>query len=956
MKKIIMIAMAAVLFFCNIPLSVTSSAASSKSKRAAKITIGSTVNGKIKRSDSKLSDGKYYDRYKFSGSADQRVIIEMSSTKIDSYITLYKKSGTYLEYLGEDNDSGGGLNAKLVYLLPSKGTYVIFAESFVKKQVGSYTLSLAEAGIGSLSGKLSIQGYNTINEEETNDSLESAQPINSLPLEIFGDASSTDSGYAPPLSSITVQDLYVITSSYPMSIRLESDAAEADFDIYVLGPLGGIFRKSENAGSSESIEFAPIFTQIVYIGVRAKSGSGNYRLTIDYINNGTSYSLQGNMNGNIPDFVPGEAVVKYKKGKTPDVSALKTDRSFRVLLSNEGANKGAGKEAEVSLVEFDVNSVTTGTGSARTASTEDKKQLTVEMIEKLMMDDNVEYAEPNYIYHALKTPDDPYYTRQWHYNSINLPAAWDVTTGDDSIIAAVIDTGILSKHPDLQGRINDDGYDFINDVSNSLDGDGIDSNPEDPGDDPNHNNSSYHGSHVAGTIGAATDNSTGVAGVTWSGKIMPLRVLGATGGTNYDISQAIRYAAGLSNVTGTKPAKKADVMNMSLGGGGYSKTMADAVKAAINAGVTVVAAAGNDSSSSPSYPAAYDGVISVGAVDYALKLSYYSNFGNTTIVAPGGDTNADKNNDGYSDGVLSTLKFDSTGQSGYEYYQGTSMASPHVAGVVSLMQAARIQNGFAKLSPSSVTQILKDTAIDLGASGNDSKYGYGLVNAEAAVKKAIEISGSGDPVLSASVEKINFGIGTDEVQFTLSNSGGGTLNITSINSTETWLTVTPTISTTISAGESALFMADVDRTGLSDGSYSAAINIESDGGSSVISVTMQIGEVTARDAGKIFVLVVNSVSYDTEGEAEADFAGNYEYVMTDVPEGDYFVVAGTDRNNDGYICDEGDACGYYPTTNQPSLVTINADTETSGIDFSVEEQTSLTSQQIGRKGYKLLHK
>lgn len=168
---------------------------------------------------------------------------------------------------------------------------------------------------------------------------------------------------------------------------------------------------------------------------------------------------------------------------------------------------------------------------------------TLALAQRIAARSDVEYAVPNRIWRALAEPNDPYYGAQWHYRLMNLPAAWDTTTGSASTKVAVIDTGIL-PHPDLKGRVVD-GYDFISDPAIANDGDGRDSDPTDAGDaERAGEQNSYHGTHVAGTIGAATNNNKGVAGVNWAAQIVPIRVLGKGGGTTADIVDAIKWAAG----------------------------------------------------------------------------------------------------------------------------------------------------------------------------------------------------------------------------------------------------------------------------------------------------------------------------------------------------------------------------------------------------------------------------
>ena len=166
---------------------------------------------------------------------------------------------------------------------------------------------------------------------------------------------------------------------------------------------------------------------------------------------------------------------------------------------------------------------------------------------------DIDHAEPNYVLHPMLAPDDPRYPTQWHYPLIGLPQAWGLSTGSSSIIVAVVDTGVFLAHSELQAKLIA-GYDFIQDPARAFDGDGIDPNPDDPGDGFVLELSSFHGTHVAGTVGAETNNELGVAGVSWGAQIMPVRVLGQGGGTSFDVLEGVRYAAGLENTSGNPPA------------------------------------------------------------------------------------------------------------------------------------------------------------------------------------------------------------------------------------------------------------------------------------------------------------------------------------------------------------------------------------------------------------------
>lgn len=325
----------------------------------------------------------------------------------------------------------------------------------------------------------------------------------------------------------------------------------------------------------------------------------------------------------------------------------------------------------------------------------------------------VEYVEQDKYAYAQVNPTDPMYSSQWHYPQIGLPAAWDITTGG-AVIVAVLDTGIRFTHPDLIGvTVLGSGphTDFVSDPGNG-DGDGRDNDPTDPGcaSDPT---DPSHGTHVSGTIAARTNNGIGVAGVNWGGvsptKVMPLRVLNGCGtGTFADVADAVTYAADHG----------AKVINMSLGGPSGSSTMDTAITYARGLGVTLVAAAGNDGCGPVLYPARNSNVIAVAATTITNTRASYSNCGlELDVAAPGGSS---------AGWVWSTTWSPNAGDT-YMGFQGTSMATPHVAGLVALM----ISRGIT--GPANIQSVLQSTATDLGTPGFDTAFGWGLVNAASAV-------------------------------------------------------------------------------------------------------------------------------------------------------------------------------------------------------------------------------
>ncbi len=408
------------------------------------------------------------------------------------------------------------------------------------------------------------------------------------------------------------------------------------------------------------------------------------------------------------------------------------------------------------------------------------------MANELMASDPTLDVSLNLPMYALLTPNDTHYGVQWHYSDatggINAPAAWDITNGS-GVRVAVLDTG-YRPHADLAANIIG-GYDFVSNSASARDGNGRDSNAEDEGDwvatanecyqGSQASNSSWHGTHVAGTVAAVTNNNTGVAGVAFGAKVVPVRVLAKCGGSTADIADAIVWSAG-GSVSGVpanpNPVK---VINMSLGGGGSCQSVTQsAINSARSNGAVVVVAAGNSNANASGFtPASCSGVINVAATDRNGNRATYSNFGSSIdVAAPGGM--------GGADGVASTMDSGTTTPAGdtYAYNAGTSMAAPHVAGVAALMFAVN-----PDLTPSEVETILKDTtrSFPSGSTCSTSNCGTGIVDAEAAVLAAQGNGGGGNPpptgdgVLAKGVAKTGLsGAAGSEQFFTIDVPAGAT--------------------------------------------------------------------------------------------------------------------------------------------------------------------------------------
>ncbi|MFJ8590883.1 S8 family peptidase [Streptomyces sp. NPDC093598] len=396
-------------------------------------------------------------------------------------------------------------------------------------------------------------------------------------------------------------------------------------------------------------------------------------------------------------------IVGYKSGATE-------------AKSNKAAAADAASKAEKTGEEIDFQR-RLGTGAALVElGTNPTRASVADVVAQYQADPQVAYVVPDRLNKPTAvTPNDTEYAKQWDLfestAGMNVPAAWDTTTGS-GVTVAVIDTGYVA-HTDLAANIVG-GYDFISDTAVSVDGNGRDSNPADPGDWYNTDEcgagipastSSWHGTHVAGTIAAATNNGKGVAGIAYGAKISPVRVLGKCGGYDSDIIDAITWASG-GTVSGV-PANTnvAKVINMSLGGGGAcSSATQSAINGAVNRGTSVVVAAGNENQNvSNASPANCNNVIAVAATNRAGSRASYSNYGSLVdIAAPGGETRTSTAN-----GILSTLNSGTKTPSSENYasYQGTSMATPHVAGLAALMKSAN-----SGLTPAQIESAIKANA------------------------------------------------------------------------------------------------------------------------------------------------------------------------------------------------------------------------------------------------------
>lgn len=748
-------------------------------------------------------------------------------------------------------------------------------------------------------------------------------------------------------------DVYAVDLVAGQTINLEVvNTPTADIDLGLYDGSGALIDASLGVARFETV--TAVASGRYFVRVNAFSGKSNYVLAI-----GTGVVPTSTLRL-ASEFLPDEAVVQFQE-------AVVTAAGGVAAL---GYQVKAGVPDRPMLVSFagprtavaDTGSMPEPLTGTYMSAEQAAKLRTLYRIKAMQGRADVRSADPNYVVKAQKTPNDPYYGLQWHYPLINLPQAWDVTTGtpsSGSVVVAVVDTGVLLAHTDLSNNLLRDGagnvvgYDFISRTTSSNDGDGIDPNANDAGDESTPSSSSWHGTHVSGTVAAGSNNGVGVTGVSWGAKIMPVRVIGKGGGSSYDVLQGIRYAAGLSNDSGTLPSKRADIINLSLGCQNcYSaaeQTLFNQVRAA---GVIVIAAAGNENSSQLGYPASYDGVVSVSAVDMERKRAPYSNYGGKVdVAAPGGDTSRDSNADGYADGILSTL-VSSTGAPDYRFYQGTSMASPHMAGVVALMKAVH-----PGLTPAELDAMLASGLLtsDLGSAGRDDVFGWGLIDAAKAVLAAQSAaSGVASAALNATPGRVDFGASLTTSTIDLTKLGSGSLSVTGVGSDESWLTVTPG---TVDGNRLGSYTVSISRAGLSAGSYSATVTVTTNTGTTLrVPVTMQVGTGPVQaNSGRYWVLLLDGNSEMVQQVAINGTNGKYAYRFDGVAAGTYYVFAGTDSDWDDFICDDGEVCGAYPTLGTPTTLQISGSRQ--GLDFTAGLVSSPSTLALSesRDRFKLRH-
>lgn len=842
----------------------------------------------------------------------------------------------------------------------------------------------------SISGRMLVPDTAVVDSDTAD--TDRAQISNDLEPQVVEGSRVTVSGFARATDDITdpaadLLDNYLVTLEPGQAVNLfiAGDGLDNDLDLFLYeegAEIGDFASISVAFGKFETV-IAPADAdgpQRYRVQIFAFSGSSNYVLstgpdTVGFVEPTPLPS------GQTLAFVPGQLIVKMKDAPADGIEAKAQAKSL-------GVNTLASVPDGPQLMDISARAKS-ATQAALSGSQSSEKALvldTLYALKTLSRNPDVEYAQLNRILRPLLVPDDPLFSQQsWHYNLINLPLAWDLTQGSEDVIVAVLDSGILTQHPDLAPNLDPsdpNGFDFVQTVALAGDGDGVDDDASDPFGSPS------HGTHVAGTVSAATGNGIGVAGVGWNTRIMPLRVLGQGGSdiaTSFDVFNALLYAAGLPNSSGVLPARAADIANLSLGAAsdltstgpdlqpgrlGITQPPSffeiDILRRVREAGLIVIAAAGNNGDRYAFFPASYDGVISVGAIDPTSSRSVYSTFNSSVDVsAPGGGNLGtpeqqviSTDSEQREDGSLVPI---------YQGLQGTSMASPHVAGVVALMKAVH-----PGLTPEVLDQVLASGAItrDLGVPGKDWEYGHGLIDAHLAVMEALRLAAGGEPgpaidmpnlavvfpypqsvdgnafeqgprptrltfpsfteTLDLPGEPVTIGA---TIPFTILNGGTGSLGEVSVSSDVPWATT-------------SLLAPDADGlirgfVSLSDTQFTAGGGDLEQGGSftltvqagddtietrvEVLGTTPAQGEVEPRsaDLGPLRMRLLDGAQQTVvELQVSPNVDGFYDFSFDDLAPGEYGLVAGTDNDGDGRLCDAGEACAVFPLQDSPGVINV----------------------------------
>ena len=821
----------------------------------------------------------------------------------------------------------------------------------------SVSLKLIEP-LYNLSGKVQV-AYNSFADSDvpntdftsiSNNTASTAQVL-SLPAQLIGYASK-DTDEWDAYKVVVSKNQYV---SLEIADYDEADTTKNDLDLIIVDLDLNIIADSE---STKSYEFLSMPEGEYFIAVKAYAGASKYVLSV-----GTKFTQSYSASVFSSEFeYVGDKLLIQKK----EILQIAQDAAWKQsqLMDQLGFDKGSDYSV-YSYSEKDefldprkvfkkfgfLNDSSQMSKALRTKNPEIISQAEKRKFIALLNANTPEYTIlPNIAVSSHAFSSDPEYYRQWNHVAINLDTALNsIGSTVKEVVVAVLDSG----RPEVGSRAYydtnyvDDEMDFLDEIflNNSLytnggnDGNGVDADATDAA--WAYETFTSHGTHVASTI-AAKNNGYKINGMAV--KVMPIRVLPNypyAGGLN-GILEGFKYAAGLPNSSGQLPSKRADVINASLGAA--SSEYCSFLDPILATGIIIVASAGNDGNSINSYPASCPGVISVAAIDKDFNRAPYSQYNaNVDIAAPGGFTDfGDRNGDGVSDGVYAWGN-----QNELKAIQGTSMASPHVAGAIALMKSVQ-----PTLTYDDVSSILASGGMtnDLGAIGRDNSFGHGLLDVAKAISSLTNFnSETANTFGSLSQSRYDFGSSEVSIDMKLSKYGSGDLKVTGLAADNT-----EGLSYTYEADAEGFgdYVISLDRSVYENGTFHNAIYFKFDNNTYARGyITYNVGPEPPLGSLELAVIGIRDSSgeYIASKSQRLDLtSGTADFTFTDLKPGPYDIVIATDIDSDGLSCSRGEFCRYFPFDTSFGAFTLTADTDIGTLGLSIGSAVraaSLAQQQ-----------
>ena len=857
----------------------------------------------------------------------------------------------------------------------SKATSGSESFSTADNELGSYTFSIQCSGssgssasssttleliepLYNLTGKVQV-AYNSFVDSDvpntdytsvSNNTAATAQTL-SLPAQLIGHAAKDTDEW----------DAYkvVVTKNQYVALEIadydEADTTKNDLDLIVVDLDLNVVADSE---SLNSYEFLSMPEGEYYIAVKAFAGSSKYVLSV-----GTKFSQAYSTSVFSSEFdYAGDKLLIQKK----EILQLAQDAAWKQsqLMDQLGFDKGSDFSV-YSYSEKDefldprkvfkkfgfLNDSTQMSRSIRAKNPEIISQAEKRKFIALLNANTPEYTIlPNIAVSSHAFSSDPEYYRQWNHVAINLDTALNsIGSNVKEVVVAVVDSGrpAVGSRAYYDTNYVEDEMDFLTEIydknqnlvlTNGNDGNGID---EDATDStvlaPSYTS---HGTHVASTI-AAKNNGYKINGMAV--KVMPIRVLanhpylsGLQG-----ILDGFKYAAGLENTSGKLPSKPADIINASLGAS--SSEYCSFLDPILATGIIIVASAGNDGNSRNSYPASCPGVISVAATDKDFNRAPYSQYNaNVDIAAPGGFNDlGDRNGDGVSDGVYAWGN-----ESELMVLQGTSMASPHVAGAIALMKSVQ-----PTLTYDDVSSILASGGMtnDIGAAGRDDEFGHGVLDVAKAISSLSNFDSSAANTFgSLNQARYDFGSSGVSVDMKLSKYGTGNLKVTGLAADNT---AGLTYTSTVDENGFGDYVINLDRSVYEDGTYHNAIYYQFDNNTYARAyITYNVGPEPLLGSLELALIGLRDSSGEYIQSARLDLtSGTADFNFTDLKEGPYDIIIVTDIDADDSSCTRGEFCRFFPFDTSFGAFTLTEDTDIGTLGLSIGSAvraTSLAQQKI----------